>query len=272
MYFIPVARALPLFGQRAARRWLWTLDCSPGFFGGGIITGPVIPLHMLAGAVAGWAVLSPLAHERGWAPGKVNDWESGSRGWIIWISLAALLADALVKLAWFFLRSFCGDIFRLRFLASWWRRQRRSKPVSGGGPRWSRDYDHLYSTVSATSAEEPAASHGDGDGDVDSSVEDSNLGDINSRTRGPSALTETSRVMSLGFAISVIACTIAVQYIFGRVIPWYYSLLAITLSLPMAVVGIRSLAETDYNPESGLGTSYSPSQAIHGRTCLSSSS
>jgi hypothetical protein len=105
-----------------------------------------------------------------------------------------------------------------------------------GGPRGSRDYDHLYSTVSATSAEEPAASHGDGG--VDSSVEDSNLGDINSRTRAPSALTETSRIMSLGFAISAIACTIAVQYIFGRVIPWYYSLLAITLSLPMAVVGI----------------------------------
>lgn len=87
---------------------------------------------MVAGAVAGWAVLSPLAHERGWAPGEVVDWESGSRGWIIWISLAALLADALVKLAWFFLRSFYGDIFRLRFLASWWRRQRRSKPVSVG--------------------------------------------------------------------------------------------------------------------------------------------
>ena len=224
---------------------------------------------MLAGAVAGWAVLSPLAHERGWAPGEVDDWELGSRGWIIWISLAALLADALVKLAWFFLRSFYGDIFRLRFLASWWRRQRRSKPVSVGGPRGSRDYDHLYSTVSATSAEEPAASHGDGG--VDSSVEDSNLGDINSRTRAPSALIETSRIMSLGFAISAIACTIAVQYIFGRVIPWYYSLLAVTLSLPMAVVGIRSLAETNYNPESGLGTSYSPSQAIHGRTCLSSS-
>jgi hypothetical protein len=30
---------------------------------------------MLAGAVAGWAVLSPLAHERGWAPGEVDDWE-----------------------------------------------------------------------------------------------------------------------------------------------------------------------------------------------------
>jgi hypothetical protein len=35
--------------------------------------------------------------------------------------------------------------------------------------------------------------------------------------------------------------------------PQYYTILAIALSLPMPIVGIRSLAETDYNPESALG-------------------
>ncbi|KAK2592980.1 OPT super [Conoideocrella luteorostrata] len=56
---------------------------------------------MLARAIVGWALLSSLAKDMSWAPGPVRDWESGSRGWIIWISLVAMLVDALVDLVWF---------------------------------------------------------------------------------------------------------------------------------------------------------------------------
>lgn len=34
----------------------------------------------------------------------MDNWEDGSRGWIIWISLGSLLADASVKLTWFIVR------------------------------------------------------------------------------------------------------------------------------------------------------------------------
>ena len=32
---------------------------SPGFIGQGIITGPIITIHMLMGTVVGWGILSP---------------------------------------------------------------------------------------------------------------------------------------------------------------------------------------------------------------------
>ncbi|CAO2647167.1 Nn.00g080890.m01.CDS01 [Neocucurbitaria sp. VM-36] len=99
-YFVPFLRAIPMFGERVRHQWLWFLDLSPGFIGTGILTGPIVPMHMLCGAIVGWGILSPLAKHNGWATGDVNDWEHGSRGWIVWISLAALLAECLVKLFW----------------------------------------------------------------------------------------------------------------------------------------------------------------------------
>jgi hypothetical protein len=44
-----------------------------------------------------------------------------------------------------------------------------------------------------------------------------------------------------------------VQLLFGSIMPWMFTVVAIFLSLPMAAVGIRALAETDCNPESALG-------------------
>jgi hypothetical protein len=46
----------------------------------------------------GWAILSPLAKFEGWAPGPVGDMSTGSRGWILWVSLAIMCADSIVSL------------------------------------------------------------------------------------------------------------------------------------------------------------------------------
>lgn len=59
---------------------------------------------MLVGSIVGWGILSPYAKYKGWVPGDFDDWDTGSWGWIIWISLASLLADASVKLACFTIR------------------------------------------------------------------------------------------------------------------------------------------------------------------------
>ena len=55
-------------------------------------------LSMLLGAVLGWGLLAPLAKAKAWAPGDIEDWKTGGRGWILWISLGIMLADCLVGL------------------------------------------------------------------------------------------------------------------------------------------------------------------------------
>jgi hypothetical protein len=235
MYFVPIFRKLPIFGRQAASHWLWAADLSPGFFGQGIITGPAIPLHMLIGAIIGWGFLSPLAKHYGWAPGEVDDWESGSRGWIIWVSLAALLADASIKLSWFFLRPFWRYYRGIAGLwTTLWNENDR-----GPESQWHQNGPNQYLAVS-TEMED----------DSDTAQNRHPLSQADNRS---SETPTTLRRLGLSFLVSVIGCTLAIYLIFGNSIPWYYTILAIALSLPMAVVGIRSLAETDYNPESALG-------------------
>lgn len=48
--------------------------------------------------IVGWAILSPLAKFEGWAPGPVRDMSTGSRGWILWVSLAIMFSDSIVSL------------------------------------------------------------------------------------------------------------------------------------------------------------------------------
>ncbi|UKZ78073.1 hypothetical protein TrVFT333_005807 [Trichoderma virens FT-333] len=103
-YFLPILRDLPVFGTIAASTWLWTLNPSLAYVGQGIIMGTETTLHMTLGAIIGWGVLSPLAKMKGWAPGPVDDWEKGSKGWIVWVSLAIMLVDAVVSLAYIALR------------------------------------------------------------------------------------------------------------------------------------------------------------------------
>ena len=94
-----------VFGAAAAQTWLWTLNPSLAYVGQGIIMGTETTMHMTLGAIVGWAILSPLARHKGWAPGAVDDWENGSKGWILWISLAIMLVDAVVSLGYVSLRS-----------------------------------------------------------------------------------------------------------------------------------------------------------------------
>ena len=40
-------------------------------------------ISMNLGMITGWAILSPLAKHKGWAPGPVSSATDGSRGWIV---------------------------------------------------------------------------------------------------------------------------------------------------------------------------------------------
>jgi uncharacterized oligopeptide transporter (OPT) family protein len=69
------------------------------YVGQGMIMGPRTTLSMLAGALVGYAWLGPSVREAGWAPGPIQDWQTGASGWVLWISLAVMLGDSLTSLA-----------------------------------------------------------------------------------------------------------------------------------------------------------------------------
>ncbi|CDO74303.1 hypothetical protein BN946_scf184839.g8 [Trametes cinnabarina] len=97
-YFFPVIFSIPLFGTYLASQWLWTFTPSLSYVGQGIIMGFPTTLSMNLGMLVGWGVLSPLAKHARWAPGPVGDMTTGSRGWILWVSLAIMCSDSVVSL------------------------------------------------------------------------------------------------------------------------------------------------------------------------------
>jgi OPT family oligopeptide transporter len=104
-YFVPVIRNLPIFGSNLAENYLWTFQPSPAYVGQGIIMGLPTVSSMLFGAFLGWAVLAPMSQHFGWATGPIDDWKTGSQGWILWISLAIMVADTIVSFLAFSARS-----------------------------------------------------------------------------------------------------------------------------------------------------------------------
>ncbi|KAH8719521.1 OPT oligopeptide transporter protein-domain-containing protein [Phaeosphaeriaceae sp. PMI808] len=60
----------------------------------------------------------------------------------------------------------------------------------------------------------------------------------------------STRSLVVLFYLSVVVCIFTTSHVFGDFMPWRFTPLAVALSLPMAAVGIRSLAETDYNLDS----------------------
>ena len=97
---MPILRNLPIFGHAAAQEWGWAFDLLPAYFGYGIIISPNVNICILVGAIVGWGILSPVAKRKGWAPGPVNDWDNGSRGWIVWVGMGLILGDSAIGLGW----------------------------------------------------------------------------------------------------------------------------------------------------------------------------
>ncbi|EGG20352.1 hypothetical protein DFA_07476 [Cavenderia fasciculata] len=97
-YWVPAVKNVPIFGMYLANTWSWSLTPSLSYVGQGMIMGPKTGVSMMIGTVLGWAILGPIAHSKGWAPGKVLDWKHGVKGWLLWISLFVMLAESIVSL------------------------------------------------------------------------------------------------------------------------------------------------------------------------------
>jgi uncharacterized oligopeptide transporter (OPT) family protein len=246
-YFFPILRDLPIFGSIAATTWLWTLNPSLAYVGQGIIMGPVTTLHMLLGAVVGWAILSPLAKYNGWAPGPTDNWETGSKGWIVWTSLAIMLADAIVSLGYLALRPVIPRLLEGRSgLASL---------LASFLPSRSRGYTSISAVdndLDQPSQPVPASPLSDF-GPMSSRVSDAEQdASEDADADAPAHQQISNRVVVIGLLLSVMFCIFCTHVVFGDLVPLYANLAAVLMALVLSIMGVRALGETDLNPVSGI--------------------
>ncbi|KAI0181988.1 OPT superfamily oligopeptide transporter [Hypoxylon sp. FL1284] len=259
-YFFPVLRNLPIFGTVAADTWLWTLNPSLAYVGQGIIMGPSTTIHMLLGAVVGWAILSPIAKYRGWAPGSIDDWETGSKGWIVWTSLAIMLADAVVSLGYI---AFSPLVRRAPSIMATAKRQFQHGGFKGlflGG----RDG---YVPVHGSDEEPRASDATRSSEDVDTvpnlpspALERRDPFDTRpiqpprvwDQDDAPPEQLVGNRTVSIGLVVSVLICIASVHITFGNLVPLYATIIAVLMAMVLSIMGVRALGETDLNPVSGI--------------------
>jgi uncharacterized oligopeptide transporter (OPT) family protein len=182
-------------------------------------------LSMLLGCVVGWGILSPIAHFAGWAPGPVDDWKDGSKGWILWISLAVMIAESFVSLS----------IVSIRSIVKAFRPKRQF---------------NLTSSVQETNtraAEEEIVS------ELDESAGVQHVEEEEEDDAPPDQLVSPIITVT-GLLLSTVLCLGSVAYVFGTdLLPLHITFIAVLLAMILSVLGVRALGETDLNPVSGLG-------------------
>ncbi|KAL2855878.1 OPT oligopeptide transporter protein-domain-containing protein [Aspergillus pseudoustus] len=237
-YFVPQVRDISILGLSLAHNWLWTLNPSPAYVGQGIIMGPSTCMHMLFGAVLGWGILSPLAKARGWAPGPVNSWEDGSKAWIVWVSLAIMLADSIVSLGWLVVKP------AVAVAPSVMRKIANSHIGHWTASRtWQIMGRHSYNYSALNPSEESAQGH---------------LTQVMGRSKAeeeqdaPPSQQISMRTVLVLLPLTLVLNVICMHLVFGDIISPLLSSLATLLAVLLSIMGVRALGETDLNPVSGI--------------------
>jgi len=180
--------------------------------------GPQTTAHMLFGAFVGWGLLSPLAKKNGWAPGPVGDWAGGSRGWIVWVSLAVMLADSIISLAGIILEPFIRIVLNKRHAQRRGSYQRLSdidEEPEIGSSRFPGLRRRKTPSKSGDQEDEP---------EQDARPED----------------LVPMPVVVWGLIASGILCIVTIGIVFGQV-PLYATITAFFLALVLSVMGVRAL-------------------------------
>ena len=243
-YFVPQIRHIPILGPTIASTWLWTLNPSPAYVGQGIIMGTATTVHMLIGAIVGWGILSPIAKHRGYAPGPTSDWESGSRGWIVWLSLAIMLADAIVNLSWLLLKPL------LQRVPVWLKYATEQFAVSTIPARFLPK--RLRSPYEAVRSDFPIPGS-----DTSIYLRQDNHADTSVTTKenddeAPPHHLVSLRTIIITLPLTLLFCVGCIQAAFGSYIPISLAVLSTLLAVLLSVMGVRALGETDLNPVSGI--------------------
>lgn len=223
-YFIPQIRTVNIFGNYIAREWLFSLSTSPGYVSIGLIVPPVTTLWIVVGCLIGWGILSPLSKFNGWAPGSVSDWESGSRGWIMWIAVALILGDTAITLSTMLLRSFNVYVPKLLGLTAYLKRHLQSDN--------EEDTEPLIRSSSRSEAQPLVGSlH----------YRDDSL---------------TTKVYLIWILAGLLLCFASMVVLFGSSVPILALLLAVFTILPLSHVNIRCYGETGTGGAAYIGMLY----------------
>lgn len=271
-YFFPILRDLPIFGATAASTWLWTLNPSLAYVGQGIIMGPATTIHMvspvpsgistgpyadtvqqLLGAIIGWGILSPLAKHQGWAPGKISDWENGSKGWIVWTSLAIMLADAVVSLGHLASRPLlqrltkAGADFHHRWQNGDTSLSQLLPPRHQGYTTLNPQEDDIPPPSPLSDHQQPAQQEQEqGQQSISHLLAEADQDDA------PASQLISNRTVVIGLALSIAFCVLCIHVVFGDLVPLYATVSAVLMALVLSIMGVRALGETDLNPVSGI--------------------
>lgn len=226
-YFLPVLTSMPIFSwvsAPAATQWGWTVSLSPSYVGQGAIMGGRTCFSMLAGAIAGFGVIGPLAQHWGWTHGPPLGGATSAKGFVLWVALAVLLAEAVT--------GFATTVISLLLSFGWCRRAVRRMP---GGQHFvaASDVDdgpHLPTREAARVVDAPVGA-------------------------GPKAFSERDLVPRWWWMSGLLCCFAVAMAVLLPVAHMSAgeAIAALLLSLPIAVIAIRALGETDMNPVSGLG-------------------
>lgn len=196
--------------------------------------GTSTTLHMLLGAIVGWGFLSPLAKNSGWAPGPVNDWREGVRGWIVWISLAVMLVDSIISLGVLVYNPIQNAAMHLM------------------GNETGR---RTVSSIADTNTLASGSRHGHEPGTIrrrteqhaSDVTEDEDLPNVDSSPHHQ----VSNEVVIIGLLLSGMLCITTISIVFDKM-PLYSIAIAFLLALVLSIMGVRALGQTDLNPVSGI--------------------
>ncbi|VVT43672.1 uncharacterized protein SAPINGB_P000092 [Magnusiomyces paraingens] len=278
-YFFPILRNIPLFGKNLAKNYLWTFQPSPAYVGQGIIMGLPTVSAMLFGAILGWAILGPMAQRNGWATGPVDDWKTGAQGWILWVSLAIMVADTVVSFLTITGISLQKAVFRNNSNSNTATTTQNSegtrlklKNVFNIIDRFIKAKGSL-SFTSSESQQQQQQQQQQHNGYTTLNTEADSFDSSKSLNEDtdsePDA--EPRHIVGISFAVlglvlSCLYCVVALKLTFllptreTLTLPSFHFqmpvipvIAAVLLALLLAILGVRALGETDLNPVSGIG-------------------
>lgn len=243
-FFVPQAQEIPIFGTRAARRWAWAIHVSPAYVGYGMIMHQMTTAHMFLGAIISWAILAPIAKLNGWAPGPIEDWDTGAQGWVIWVALGVILGDSIVGICWMFIHPILRKVGERNPELH----NPRLIPFLRGLPHFGARTESGF----GTSPPSEGCQHNE-----QTPLLGSNFGrNISSSTTEraePKEQTLHGRMIFYWLGGIILLCVITNWYLFGRLLQIWEIMLSIAMIFPLGMASIRSMGETDNALAASLG-------------------